>query len=224
MASLKMGALAGLLAVVCFVSPAAAPTSHEIVYFSSGRVLPVLGHTVDQNTVILRLHGGGEVRCDPMLIRRITLDLTPRVAAQTPRVTSPARTSLSRMLARPYGVLIREASERYDVDQYLIHALIEAESGYDPTAQSGRGAMGLMQLMPALAAQYAVHDPYDPASNIDAGTRHLGRLINRFGIAGALAAYNAGEGSVRKFEGPPPFPETRRYVSKIFDLVDANQD
>ena len=137
---------------------------------------------------------------------------------------SPARTSLSRMLARPYGVLIREASERYDVDQYLIHALIEAESGYDPTAQSGRGAMGLMQLMPALAAQYAVHDPYDPASNIDAGTRHLGRLINRFGIAGALAAYNAGEGSVRKFGGPPPFPETRRYVSKILDLVDANQD
>ena len=127
------------------------------------------------------------------------------------------------MLERPYGALIREASIRYGVDQYLVHALIEAESGYQSSAQSHRGAMGLMQLMPALAEEYAVTDPYDPAQNIDAGTRHLRRLIDRYGIVGALAAYNAGEGSVRKFDGIPPYPETRRYVARVMDLVEANQ-
>ena len=101
--------------------------------------------------------------------------------------------------------------------------MIEAESGYRPTAQSHRGAMGLMQLMPVLADQYAVTDPYDPAENIEAGTRHLRGLIDKYGIAGALAAFNAGEGSMRKFDGIPPFPETRRYVAKVMDLVESNQ-
>ena len=114
------------------------------------------------------------------------------------------------MLERPYGAMIHGASKRHRVDPYLIHALIEAESGYRPTAVSHRGAMGLMQLMPALVAEYAVADPYDPAQNIEAGTRHLRRLIDNYDIGGALAAYNAGEGSVRKFDGIPPFPETRR--------------
>ena len=83
--------------------------------------------------------------------------------------------------------------------------------------------MGLMQLMPALVAEYSVRDPYDPPSNIDAGTHHLRVLIDKFGIVGGLAAYNAGEGPVRRFDGVPPFPETRRYVNRIMDLVDANQ-
>ena len=77
--------------------------------------------------------------------------------------------------------------------------------------------------MPALAGQYAVADPNDPAQNIDAGTRHLRRLIDKFGIVGALAAYNAGEGSVWKFDGIPPFPEPRRYVARVMDLVETNQ-
>ena len=64
---------------------------------------------------------------------------------------------------------------------------------------------------------------FDPPSNIDAGTRHLRTLIDRYGIADALAAYNAGEGSVRRFDGIPPFPETYNYVNRIMDLVDANQ-
>ena len=109
------------------------------------------------------------------------------------------------------------------MDPYLIHAIIEVESSYNATAKSHRGAMGLMQLMPALAAEYSVENPYDPPTNIDTGTRHLGQLIERYGIAGGLAAYNAGEGSVRRFGGVPPYPETRHYVSRVLDLVDANQ-
>ena len=215
--------LAAFLAVLCFGTPAAAPTGFELVYFASGRVMPIAGHRIDGSAVVLELRGGGEVRCDPLLIDRIELDGTPRTEPAVMAAVSPTKRSGLRMLERPYGRLIQQASQRHGVDSYLIHALVEAESGYRPTAQSHRGAMGLMQLMPALAEEYAVSDPYSPSENIDAGTRHLRRLIDRYGIAEALAAYNAGEGSIRKFDGIPPFPETHRYVAKVMDLVEANQ-
>ena len=223
MSGLRTAILAGFLAVICFGTPAAAPTNFGLVHFASGRVMPIAGHHIDGSAIVLELRGGGTVRCDPLLIDRIELDLVPRREAEVVAAVSPTKASGLRMLERPYGALIQGASKRYGVDQYLIHALIEAESGYRPTAVSHRGAMGLMQLMPVLAAEYAVADPYDPSQNIEAGTRHLRRLIDKYGIAGALAAYNAGEGSVRKFDGMPPFPETRRYVAKVMDLVEANQ-
>ena len=218
-------ALTGLLACVCFIAPTAAPTSAEVVYFASGGVLPIAQHRIEDGEVVLELRGGGEVRCDPALIDRIELDPSPRTGSETPEslVSTVATEPSGRMLARPYGVLIQQASDAHGVNSYLIHALIEVESQYKASAQSPMGAMGLMQLMPALAAEYAVHDPFDPPSNIDAGTRHLRTLIDKFGIAGALAAYNAGEGPVRRFEGIPPFPETHYYVNRIMDLVDANQ-
>ena len=75
--------------------------------------------------------------------------------------------------------------------------------------------MGLMQLMPATARQYAVADPYDPQANIEAGIRHLKSLLDRFDVPLALAAYNAGEGTVRRYGGMPPYRETRSYVSRI---------
>ena len=84
--------------------------------------------------------------------------------------------------------------------------------------------MGLMQLMPATAKHYAVADPFDPTANIEAGTRHLRSLLDRYDVGTALAAYNAGEGPVRKFGGVPPYPETRRYVAKILELVGAAQN
>ena len=100
-----------------------------------------------------------------------------------------------------------------------MYALIEVESGYRPDAASPRGAMGLMQLMPGTADRYAVLDPFDPAANIDAGTRHLRTLLDEFGTRGALAAYNAGEGPVRQFDGIPPYSETRKYVSRVLDIA-----
>jgi soluble lytic murein transglycosylase-like protein len=79
--------------------------------------------------------------------------------------------------------------------------------------------MGLMQLMPSTAKEYKVRNPFDPRANIEAGIKHLKTLIDRWGTEVALAAYNAGEGAVAKFNGIPPYRETRNYVSKILSLV-----
>jgi soluble lytic murein transglycosylase-like protein len=79
--------------------------------------------------------------------------------------------------------------------------------------------MGLMQLMPQTARQYAVADPYDPVANIEGGIKHLKMLLDRWPTQLALAAYNAGEGAVEKFRGIPPYPETRAYVSRVLQLV-----
>ena len=210
------------LGIAFFEIPIAAPLGNEVVHFGSGRTMAIAGHQLEGDTLVLMLHGGGEVRCDASLIERIEVG-EPRQVESRIAAVLPSERSGRRLLERPYGSLILAASERYGVDQYLVHALIEAESSYRPRAESVRGAMGLMQLMPELASDYDLSDPYDPAENIDAGTRHLRSLIDKYGISGALAAYNAGEGSVIKFNGIPPFPETRRYVERVMELVGVNQ-
>jgi soluble lytic murein transglycosylase-like protein len=101
----------------------------------------------------------------------------------------------------------------------LVRAVIQVESAYQPRARSRKGAVGLMQVMPATARQYGVSNPYDPAANIEAGIRHLKALLERFPLALALAAYNAGEATVERFRGIPPYPETRNYVSTILKLM-----
>jgi soluble lytic murein transglycosylase-like protein len=110
-------------------------------------------------------------------------------------------------------------SEAHGVDPNLVRALIQVESNYRPKAKSARGAMGLMQLMPSTAREYNVRNPYDPKSNVAAGVKHLKSLIDRWGVELALAAYNAGEGAVKKFNGIPPYRETRTYVSRILSLA-----
>src|SRR4026207_1705969 len=108
----------------------------------------------------------------------------------------------------PYSEIVDQVSARHGVPAGLVRAVIKVESAYREGARSRKGAMGLMQLMPETARQYAVRDPYDPESNIEAGIKHLKSLLTRLPVDLALAAYNAGEAAVQKFRGIPPYPET----------------
>ena len=113
--------------------------------------------------------------------------------------------------------IIHEAGEKEGVDPSFIHAVIWQESKYKVDARSHAGAQGLMQLMPATAKRFGCTHPEDPADNITAGTKYLSWLLKRFAgnVELALAAYNAGEGSVDKYEGIPPYNETQNYVKII---------
>ncbi len=113
--------------------------------------------------------------------------------------------------------IIFRAGERVGVDPRFIHAVIQQESKYDPKALSPAGARGLMQLMPATAKRFDCNQPDDKACNVEAGTKYLAWLLKRFDgdVKLALAGYNAGEGSVDKYQGVPPYPETQNYVNKI---------
>ena len=111
---------------------------------------------------------------------------------------------------------IRNAAYLYDMDAALIRAVIAQESAFKIDARSPKGALGLMQLMPPTARQYQVQNMLDPRENINAGTKHLKYLLHRFSsLSLALAAYNAGEGAVAKYQGIPPYPETENYVTQV---------
>jgi soluble lytic murein transglycosylase-like protein len=153
-------------------------------------------------------------------VRTQTAPLRPNVAVsmQDFRALEPAR---------PYDELIAEAAEAYNLDPELIRAVMRAESAFDPLALSRAGAQGLMQLMPALAAEMGVDDPFDPRQNIMGGARYLRRLLDRHkgNVPLSLASYNAGPTAVARYKAIPPFKETRQYVKKITGfLADAHEE
>ena len=115
----------------------------------------------------------------------------------------------------PFADLVDTAARRHGVDPDLVHAVIAVESGYRASAQSRAGAQGLMQLMPGTQSDFGVSDAFDPRQNVDAGVAYLRRLTDEFGTVLALAAYNAGPGAVRRYNGIPPYEETRAYVRAV---------
>jgi soluble lytic murein transglycosylase len=211
----------------------ALPARAELVFFTSGRTLSVKAHRADGDLMVLALRSGGEMTCDASLIARVGPDEVPypepeeasatvRLKPDTTDASHPNSTGSVRLQPdAAYAAIIDKVAAEQGVDAKLVRAVIQVESAYQPRARSSKGAMGLMQLMPATARQYAVADPYDPVANIEAGIKHLKTLLERFPVALALAAYNAGEAAVQRFRGIPPYPETRSYVTRILQLASS---
>jgi hypothetical protein len=181
-----------------------APSAHaEYAVLRNGQRLQITGYERAGET--LRLHIGGGI---VSVAAENVIAIEPE--DQFPAVVPPEVTT-------PFGELIRAAAERHGVEEALIHSVIAAESNYNPRAVSRKNARGLMQLMPATAARLAVTDVFDPSQNIEAGTRYLKELLERyaFDMTLALAAYNAGPERVAQYGGVPPFAETRAYVRRV---------
>ncbi len=121
-----------------------------------------------------------------------------------------------------FDALIREASAREGIDATLVKAVAQAESSLNPNAVSPAGAKGLMQLMDATARSLGVADPFDPVQNVAGGAKYLKQLLSRYGgdVRRALAAYNAGPGTVDRYGGIPPYAETQTYVQRVLQLRD----
>jgi soluble lytic murein transglycosylase-like protein len=137
----------------------------------------------------------------------------------------PVETPLNKTKLQPVALTnqqiieknIQKAAAKYNLPPELITAVIRAESNFKVSAVSSAGAQGLMQLMPATAEELGVKNPFDIGQNIDGGTRYLRKMLDRFGgsVPKALAAYNAGPGTVMKYNGRVPYPETRQYVKRV---------
>jgi soluble lytic murein transglycosylase-like protein len=145
----------------------------------------------------------------------------------TPEDTPSGFAQAEPLLATPAAIdsIIDRVSSHYQVDPRLVHAMIRVESNYDPSAVSSKGAMGLMQLIPATAQRFGVRDPFDPGQNIQGGVSYLKYLLHLFGgnLPLSLAAYNAGEERVIRSGGVPAIPETEHYVRAITRLYSSQE-
>jgi soluble lytic murein transglycosylase-like protein len=146
------------------------------------------------------------------------------VATSVPAPTPPSESPLNGVEdSQSLAEVIQAAGIRNGIDPILIASIIRAESGFHSTAVSPKGAQGLMQLMPSTAARMGVDNPFNPAANVDGGTRYLVELLARYNdnLIDALAAYNAGPNRVEQYHGIPPYRETRAYVKRV--ITDFNR-
>lgn len=194
-----------LALAVALLGLAAPPARAEIAVLSNGTTLKVVARRAEGETLFLSLRGGGEVGIPASVVRGFVPDEVLDEIAPASATAGDVR------------ALAAEAARRHGLDANLVLAVISVESAFRPDAVSPKGAQGLMQLMPGTAADLGVRDPFDPGENLDGGVRHLGSLVSRYGgdVRKALAAYNAGAGTVSRYGGVPPYPETQDYVDKV---------
>jgi len=214
-----------LALAICLAAHAA---SASIAVFSDGRNMKIESYAVEEDTIHLTFAGGGKMSMALTRIERIVDDevTTPEVVEEVKKIVEegvfPKRSWTYSEMSPPlwqskYNEIIVAAAKKFDIDAALVSAVIKAESDYNPRELSHKGARGLMQLMPATADRFGVKNSFDPEENIYAGTRYLKWLLKTFdGNADlAVAAYNAGEGNIWKYNGVPPFRETVNYINRI---------
>jgi len=205
----------------------------EMALLANGRVLKVSSWEIEGVSIDLQLTAGGTVTMPLDQVERIVDDeIVPEPEAKAATGASPLARGTWRfddgrppLFESDYDAIILEAARKFDVDAALVSAVIKAESGYRRDAVSAKGARGLMQLMPATAKRFGVTDAFDASSNIHAGTRYLHELLEEFGSNAelALAAYNAGESTVKRYDGVPPYRETIDYIARISRYLEAGE-
>jgi len=210
----------GLVCVLSVFWPA--PAAADLVRLTNGRTIKVEMCLFEGDTAIFVFPGGGEVRTPRSLVEELLPDEEPDAGAEAELALAASAAATGPRLA-PSAIrgLVDAIARRNGVEPKLAHAVVRAESNYNPLAVSPKGAMGLMQLMPATARQYGVADPFDPVQNLEAGLRHLRGLLRRYDRSRALAAYNAGQSAVDRYGGVPPYRETQLYVRRI--LAEVNR-
>ena len=187
----------------------------EFAVFASGARMHVDRHESAAGKVKLYI-GEGFSELDARMVTAFEPDGLPAATAPGSIPAADAGQAASAKPALSPKELADAAADKYGLPRQLVRSVMAAESGFQAQAKSAKGAIGLMQLMPETAQALGV-DPYDPAQNVDAGTRYLRNLLNQYnyGLWHALAAYNAGPAAVDKYQGIPPYAETIRYVERI---------
>ena len=198
-----------IAAFLLLVLLAASGARAEYIVLRSGQRLHVTGYQLLDDKYRLQLQGGW---LDVQTAAVVSIE--PEEVF-TPVPAQPAAAPAAAM--SPYHELVAAAASRYGVDAELITSVIAVESNFDPKAVSRKNARGLMQLLPKTAARLGVKDVFDPAENIDAGTRYLRDLLQLYNndLTLTLAAYNAGPDNVQKYGRVPPFSETVSYVKRV---------
>jgi soluble lytic murein transglycosylase-like protein len=207
---------------VLFFLLAGAALAGEYAVLASGARLRIDRHEADGAKVRL-YHGTGFVELDSAVVRSYEAEeyaaavpeLTPEPQPEAVAAPESSATGVAPAPRTPLE-LADAAADRYGLPRELVRSVMAAESGFQPLAVSPKGAIGLMQLMPG-TAQVLGADPYDPAQNVDAGTRYLRDLLEKYnyGLRHALAAYNAGPAAVDRYNGVPPYRETIDYIGRI---------
>lgn len=217
--------LPAMLSVLLLSAPSR--SSAELVVMTDGQVLKVESFERREGQVLLDLLDGGRLTLSIDRVARILEDEVVDPAQEPERYPVGDLgmwfEDSQGVPDSPFGELIYETARRHVVNPRLVAAMVRAESAFDPRAISPKGAMGLLQLMPATAKRFGLSDgqAFEPGSNLDAGVRYVKWLGERFGgdLVLVLAGYNAGEAMVERHDGVPPFRETDTYIRRVLDFA-----
>ena len=201
------------------------PIGAELVLLVGGGFLKVDEYHREGDQMKLLLPAGGTLSLSVLRIDRIIADEIEDESEDDLRTALVAIDFAAdhEVPSTPFGELIFTVARRYAINPYLVAAMVRAESAFDPRAVSRKGAAGLLQLMPATARRFGISEEeiFDPERNLDAGVRYIRWLAERFAgdLPLVLAGYNAGEATVDRYQGVPPYTETRNYIRRVYSAI-----